>query len=231
MVRIALVGDFNKAATAHQGIQAIRHLVPGLEFDWHHTGDLQVSRLSDYSGVWCVPGSPFANEQAALDSIRYARQNDVPFLGTCAGFQHAVLEYARNVLGHQEAQHAETAPEAADPLISRLACSLVEKEDIVRYIEGSRTREIVGAETIEGFHCNYGLSARWERAFEGTPLRISARSTTGEARAIELESHPFFLATLFQPERAALAGRVHPVVGAFLGQCGCAGLGPRAAIE
>jgi CTP synthase (UTP-ammonia lyase) len=128
-----------------------------------------------------------------------------------------VLEYARNVLGIEDAQHAEVSPGARRPVIAPLACSLVEVQDRVLYVEGSRLREWVGVdETVEGFHCSYGLNRAFESLFDGTSVRIAARGPGGEVRAIELISHPFFLGTLFQPERHALAGSVHPVIAAFL---------------
>ena len=100
-VRIALVGDYNPDAIAHRAIptaldRAARANSTLLEFEWKHTSTL--GPLSGYNGVWCVPASPYANEAAAIDAIRWARERSIPFLGTCGGFQHAVLEFARNVL-------------------------------------------------------------------------------------------------------------------------------------
>jgi len=62
--------------------------------------------------IWCVPGSPYANESAVIGAIRWARESGIPFLGTCGGFQHAVLEFARNVMGLSAAEHAATAAAA-----------------------------------------------------------------------------------------------------------------------
>jgi Glutamine amidotransferase class-I len=74
----------------------------------------------------------------ALLAIRYAREHRVPFLGTCGGFQHAVLEYARDVLGWADAEHAETAPGASRAVISPLACALVEALGTIRLVPGTR---------------------------------------------------------------------------------------------
>ncbi len=73
-----------------------------------------------------MPASPYASADGAFAAIRFARENARPFLGTCGGFQHAVIEYARNVIGITDADHAETNPGADMPLIAPLACSLVE---------------------------------------------------------------------------------------------------------
>ena len=73
------------------------------------------------------------------------------------------------------------------------------------------------SEAAEGYHCSYGLNPAFEAELTHGTLRVSARDTAGEVRAVELEGHPFLVATLFQPERAALAGRVPPVAAAFVG--------------
>jgi CTP synthase (UTP-ammonia lyase) len=165
-----------------------------------------------------VPASPYASADGALAAIRYARESSRPFLGTCGGFQHAVLEYARNVLGCSAAAHAETAPDAAMPVIARLTCSLVEKSGSVRVADGSRLRGIYGAaEVTEGYHCNYGFNPAYEGLLSDPDgLRVAARDSAGEVRAVELAQHPFFIATLFQPERSGLRGADHPLINAFV---------------
>jgi len=69
-------------------------------------------RAAGFDGFWCVPASPYRDIDGALRAIRFAREQRRPFLGTCGGFQHAVLEYARNVLGWADAEHGELAPNA-----------------------------------------------------------------------------------------------------------------------
>jgi CTP synthase (UTP-ammonia lyase) len=222
--RIALVGDYNPAIVAHQGIERSLELArasaPGLHWEWVHTGSLDGSaaeRLADFTGIWVVPGSPYASLGGALAAIRLARESERAFLGTCGGFQHAVLEYARNVLHLHRADHVETAPETSLPLISPLACSLVERTGPVRIVEGTRLREVYGSERgEEGYHCSYGLNPAHANLFENGPLQIAARDNAGEVRAVELTGHCFFVATLFQPERRALSGSLHPIVAAFL---------------
>ena len=68
----------------------------------------------------------------ALRAIRFARETPRPFLGTCGGFQHALIEYARSVLGWADADHAESAPGAGRAVVSPLSCALVEAIDVVR---------------------------------------------------------------------------------------------------
>ena len=224
VVRIALIGDFDPAVTAHQAIPQALQISAGrlgLEVapDWDHTatiGPNPAERLSEYRAIWCVPASPYASMDGALLAIRFAREAPRPFLGTCGGFQHAILEYVRNVLGHTSADHAEASPDAAMPVISRLSCSLVEKTGEILLRGGSRLREIYGTSQVnEEYHCNFGLNPKYAQLLaEG--LRVAAQDGAGEVRAVELVGHPFFIATLFQPERSALRGIEHPLVTAFV---------------
>jgi CTP synthase (UTP-ammonia lyase) len=223
-VRVGLIGDYNPTVTAHRAIPdalalAAVCLGESIEPTWLHTATLgpEVSaQLAEFAGLWCVPGSPYANTTGALAAIRFARESGRPFLGTCGGFQLAILEYVRHVLGRPDAEHAETSPDAAMPLIGRLTCSLVEQTGRVAFSAGSRVRIIYSApDAEEQYHCNYGLNPHFEALLNGTHLRVSGRDAAGEARAVELDGHPFFVATLFQPERAALRGEIHPLVNAF----------------
>lgn len=222
--RVALVGDYNPAVIAHQAIpEALRlaglqagHDVEGV---WLHTASIvdPAAQLRDFEGIWCVPGSPYANADSAVEAIRYAREQGRPFLGTCAGFQHALLEYARNVGSLHEAAHSEDNPEAACRLISPLSCALVEKSGDILLKEGTRIYRAYGkARITEGYHCNYGLNREYEPLLFGDGLRPTAHDLSGEVRAVELSGHPFFVATLFQPERAALRGEVPPLVASFV---------------
>lgn len=139
-----------------------------------------------------------------------------PFLGTCGGFQHALLEYARNVCGLTSAGHAETASDARDPLIVPLECSLVGHEGAVRVSAGSLAERALGVErTVERYHCSYGLSRAFLDVIREHGLRFSGVDEGGDVRIGELPGHPFFLVTLFQPELAGDGGRAHPIIKAF----------------
>jgi CTP synthase (UTP-ammonia lyase) len=226
VVRIALVGDFDPVVIAHQAIPQALHVSAGrlgveVTPTWIHTASIDPSsaeRLSEYSAVWCVPGSPYASMNGALLAIRSARELLRPFLGTCGGFQHAILEYVRNVLRHAAADHAETSPDAVMPVISHLSCSLVERTGKILLRDGSRLREIYGAgRADEEYHCNFGLNPEYARLFtDPSGLCVAANDCASEVRAVELAGHPFFVATLFQPERSGLRGIEHPLVTAFV---------------
>jgi CTP synthase (UTP-ammonia lyase) len=140
MPSIALIGDYQASVTAHQAIPlglklAGERLGIATRFEWIPTDEIDgTARLAKFDGVWCVPASPYRSTAGALTAIRFARETQLPYLGTCGGFQH----------------------------------------------------------------------------------------DKGEVRALELRGHPFFIATLFQPERAALRGECPPPAAAFVRACvGC----------
>lgn len=225
-IRIGLVGDFDASVPAHRAIplalgSAAETLGLQVGFDWIPTEEIgSVSRLAGFDGLWCVPASPYRNMDGALLAIRHARERAVPFLGTCGGFQHAVVEYARHVLGWGDADHAETAPDSQRAVIAPLACALVEATRAVRLFPGTRIASAYGVtEIVEGYRCRYGLNPVFLAALTAGPLRASADDDSGEVRALELDGHPFFVATLFQPERVALKGASAPLVVAFVAAC------------
>ena len=85
---------------------------------------------------------------------------------------------------------------------------------------GTRIAEAYGTgETTEGYRCRYGLNPEFQAALVAGPLRAAANDENGEVRAVELDGHPFFVATLFQPERAALKGKLAPLVVSFTQSC------------
>src|SRR3954471_9040917 len=123
-MRVGTIGDYNPEYALHIATQdALRHA--GLEPEWLAT---EIDHdYSGYDGLFCSPGSPYKSLEGALAGIRYARENGTPFIGTCGGFQHMILEYARNVMGFTEASHAESDPYASCLFITPLSCSLVGK--------------------------------------------------------------------------------------------------------
>src|SRR5688500_4803917 len=104
MKRLALLGDFQPDSALHVATgMAIEHSGQALGIDvqaeWIATDALNLTMLTQFSGIWVAPGSPYRAMQNVLAAIEYARVQGLPCLGTCGGFQHMILEYARNVLG------------------------------------------------------------------------------------------------------------------------------------
>jgi CTP synthase (UTP-ammonia lyase) len=220
--RLALVGDRSPHVRAHQRIRSVLDALrerDGLPLDayWIGTGDAgrDAAALAGFDGIWIVPGSPYESMAGAIAAARCARETPVPFLGTCGGFQHALLEFARDVCGVEAAGHAEYTPDGDDLLVVQLACSLVGHELPVTVTPGSLAERALGAErTVERYHCAYGLNPAYLDLLAAHGLRFTGRDGDGEVRIAELPDHPFFLATLFQPELAP-GPRAHPMIVAF----------------
>ncbi|MFI8828543.1 hypothetical protein [Streptomyces sp. NPDC053431] len=222
--RIALVGDRSPHVKSHVRIPMLLDALAereGLVLDayWIPSGDAEEpGAVEGFDAVWLIPGSPYASEAGALAAVRTAREAGIPFLGTCAGFQHAMIEYARDVCGLTRAAHAENDPEAdaGDLLIAPLACSLVGHEGAVRVTPGSLAESVLGAErTTERYHCNYGPDSRHLDTLRAYGMRFTGTDEDGQIRILELPGHPFFMATLFQPELAGDGSRPHPIVRAL----------------
>ncbi|MBF7688642.1 glutamine amidotransferase-related protein [Acinetobacter rathckeae] len=117
---ICLLGDFSDQVGAHKAINQSLCIASSkyqgrLTYQWVKTSDISddiASQFSMYDAIWCVPGSPYENMSGVLNVLNYARTHKVPFLGTCGGYQHALIEYARNVLSILDADHAEINPES-----------------------------------------------------------------------------------------------------------------------
>ncbi|GGS16195.1 hypothetical protein GCM10010252_64620 [Streptomyces aureoverticillatus] len=223
IARIALVGDRSPNVTSHTRIPLLLEALAdrdGLVLDayWIPTPDAgEPGAVRGFDAVWVLPGSPYRSEAGALAAIRTAREDGIPFLGTCGGFQHMLLEFARNVCGLTSVAHAENDPDADDLLIAPLACSLVGHEAAVTLTPGSLVESVLGADrTLERYHCSYGPGDTGHLAtLRAHGLRFTGTDEQGQARVAELPGHPFFLATLFQPELSGDGSRPHPVVRAL----------------
>lgn len=219
---IALLGEYTPTFQTHiSTIEAIAHsrfhLQAEVEAVWVPTESISHSLFNTYSGIWIAPGSPYKNIDKTLWAIRYAREKNIPCFGTCGGFQHMVIEYARNVLGFKDAQHAEYDPYASNLFISQLACSLAGREMELAFTEGSQVAAIYGSLTaVEQYYCNFGVNPECVSLLKSRSLRVTGSDSEGEVRVIELPTHPFFLGTLFVPQASSTPDAPHPVVTAFL---------------
>ncbi len=221
---IALIGDYSPQVTAHVAIPRALELANAaiggtpVPWQWVETGCITDAprQLAAFSGFWVVPASPYKNPAGALAAIRFARETGRPLLGTCGGFQHLLVEFAQNVIGIADAAHAETET-AGTFVVTPLSCSLVGQTGALRFMPGSRLHAAYGRATaVEGYRCNYGPAAGHRAQFEAAGLRFTAFDESGEIRGGELPSHPFFVGTLFLPERAALRGEVPPLAAALV---------------
>ena len=162
--RIALLGEYTPTYPPHLATEtAFSHsrvqLGTEVEAIWISTSAINERLFERFSGIWVAPGSPYKDMEKTLWAIRYARENRIRCLGTCGGFQHLIIEYARNVLGFRDAQHAEYDPYASDLFISRLACSLVGREMTLQFTPGSCVAGIYGSTSVrERYYCDFGVN-------------------------------------------------------------------------
>jgi len=219
--RIALVGDRSASVVAHGRIpdlfDALASRDERIEVYWLHTSTIaSPSDVAGFDGIWVVPGSPYESPAGALAAVQAARTAAIPFLGTCGGFQHLLLEFARSVCGLAGVEHGESSPDADELLLIPLTCQLFGEEDTVMVAEGTTAGRVMGpGPSTERYFCRFGLNPAYERRLVDHGLVISGRSSDGEARIGELVDHPFFVGTLFQPELASDATWVHPLIAGF----------------
>lgn len=152
----------------------------------------------------------------AIAAVRTAREQGIPFLGTCGGFQHALIDYARNVCRLTEVENAEVTPDAAECLIVPLECSLMGHEEAVMIVPGTLAAKVSGpGRRTERYHCNYGLNHEYLETLTVGGLRFTGFDDSGQVRVFELPGHPFFMGTLFQPELQGDGTQPHPIIRAF----------------
>ncbi|BFM12338.1 CTP synthase [Simiduia litorea] len=224
-LHIGIIGDFDHAVIAHRAINQSIELAntqpskthkQKITGHWLATDTDFTHQLNNYQALWCAPASPYRNTANALAAIRFARESNTPFLGTCGGYQHAALEFARNVLGHTDADNAEVDPNCSMPLITALVCPLVEKHDGIIIAPNTKLQDIYRAENAsEAYHCSFGINKKYLSIFDNSGLNFSAFSIQKEPRALEIKANNFFIGVAFQPERLSLSNTLHPIVDAF----------------
>jgi CTP synthase (UTP-ammonia lyase) len=220
--RVALLAEFTPTFPPHPATtEALKHSCVASDVEvaatWISTADIDDALFDEFDGIWVAPGSPYKSMERTLAAIRYAREHEIPCFGTCGGFQHVLLEYAHNVLGFQDAQHAEYDPYASNLFISQLACSLAGRRMELHLLPGSRVAAIYDAESAEEeYYCNFGVNPDKVPLLRQGTLQITGWDAEGEIRVVELRDHPFFFATLFVPQLRSTDAEPHPLVTAFV---------------
>lgn len=225
-VNIGIIGDYNQDFRPHQATNtalkdSAQYLGINLEFKWLPTLSFEEQpvkkTLQEFDALWCAPGSPYQSMNGALKAIQFARESQLPLIGTCGGFQHIVIEYARNILGFQDAEHAEYDPYASRLFISKLSCSLVGKTMKINLNPNSQIGQIYQNTVIqEKYYCNFGLNPNYQNLIDKEGLKVVGIDENGEARVLELPNHPFFIATLFVPQLSSSAYKPHPLISSYL---------------
>ena len=230
---VAVVGDFDRGKHSHWATElALFHAAAELGVRvrprWVATTAVEEqgaeSLLAGFHGVWAAPGSPYASFSGMLAAIRWARESGRPFLGTCGGFQYALIEFTRHVLGVVDADSAENDSDSQNIVITPVGCSTPlptaprrQGAERVRPVAGTRLALACGEHDLQGeYFCSFETNAAYVPRWEAAGLRVSGLGPDGEMRALDLPQHPFFLATLFQPQLRSSSAQPHPVVSAFL---------------
>ncbi|WP_327051050.1 glutamine hydrolyzing CTP synthase [Halomicrococcus gelatinilyticus] len=225
-VDVALVGKYALEDAYLSIHEALKHA--GLEKNvdvnvlWVDSDEMTEAherRLEEADGIVVPGGFGSRGLDGKIEAVRYARENDVPFLGLCLGFQMAVIEYARNVLGLEGAHSAEVAPDAEHPVIDILP-EQYEVEDMGGTMRlgahetaiepGTLAEEVYGATSCTERHRHrYEVNPEYFDAFEGEDLVFSGHSGN-RMEILELEDHPYFIGTQFHPEFRSRPGRASP---------------------
>lgn len=224
LVKIGIIGDYNGCPSHLATNEAISHSARSLSIQadavWVPTEGLEqntFAKLDDFDALWCAPGSPYKSMNGAVAGIQFAREHDYPFIGTCGGFQHAVVEYARNILKIEELQRADFDLYAPNSVITPLTCSLMGLTGGINIVGGTKVSTIYGdVRTQEKYTCNFGVSENIKEKLNGSGLRVVGTDDNDEARIVELGDKTFFIATLFQPQLISTPEHPHPLILAYL---------------
>lgn len=221
--KIAIVGEYYKTFEPHTSLnKSLEYLNDQYDFEyaWIETESVENQKdelLKRYAGIWSAPGSPFKSLEGALYAISYARSNNIPHIGTCAGFQHAMIDIARNVLGIEDAQHEEYDMEASKLFINKLVCSLAGKTMDVYIRDETLAKKLYGVEkTKENYYCNFGINPSFKSSLNNPQIIVSGIDQDEEIRIVELKGHKFFIITLFVPQTRSKPGAPHPIIKGFI---------------
>ncbi len=237
-VTIGLVGKYVELPDAYISVvEALKHA--GYDFDsevnvkWIDseklTADNVAEALNDVDGILVPGGFGDRGIEGKIEAIRFARESKKPFLGICLGMQLATVEFARNVLGYAGAHSAEINPETPYPIIDLLP----EQKEIsdmggtlrlgvypCRLKEGTKTREAYQDEDIvyERHRHRFEFNNQYRDQMEEAGFIFSGTSPDGKLiETIELQEHPWFVASQFHPEFKSRPTRSQPLFKGFIG--------------
>jgi CTP synthase len=234
--RIAVVGKYTELIDAYKSVQealihgGIAHDVK-VNIEWllseSFEGGQGVERLRDFDGLLIPGGFGPRGVEGMLEAIRFARENEIPFLGICLGLQCAVIEFARNVCGIPEANSTEFRPDSPDPVIALLDSQrkVTAKGGTMRLgaypcalVEGTRARAIYDVEEISERHRHrWEVNNDYRDALSAKGLAFSGTSPDGGlVEMIEITEHPWFVAGQFHPELKSRPTRPHPLFASFI---------------
>ena len=245
VVRVGMVGKYVDLVDAYKSLnEALDHA--GLQtdtrvdisyIDAEEIGSKGVGLLAELDAILVPGGFGDRGIQGKIDAVRFAREQGIPFLGICLGMHMALIEYARHVCDLQGAHSTEMQPDTPHPIVALItewqtADGSVEQrfEDsdlggtmrlgaqTCQLVEGTRTREIYGADQISERHRHrYEVNSNYVGRLEDAGMKMSGWSLDGElVEIIELPSHPWFVACQFHPEFKSRPRGGHPLFTSYI---------------
>ncbi len=236
MLNIALVGKYVELQDAYKSIlESFIHAgvangckvkVHSIQSDFITDENIE-EKLAGMSGVLVAPGFGERGLEGKIKTVRYARENGIPFFGICLGMQMAVIEYARNVLGLPKAVSTEVDINTPDPVITMMEeqKNTTLKGGTMRLggykcalKEGTLAHSIYGRdEIVERHRHRYELNNDYAGRLEAAGMIISGRNPeSGLAEIVEVPSHPFFIGAQFHPEYKSTPENPQPIFVAFV---------------
>jgi CTP synthase len=184
-------------------------------------------QFQDLDGILVAPGFGSRGIEGKIETVRYARENNIPFFGICLGMQMAVIEYSRNILGLKDANSTEMCETTSNPVISLMEAqkSITDKGGTMRLgawkcdiKEGTLAHEIYGKTQIEERHRHrYEYNNDYKKALESAGLVSSGiNPETGLVEIVELKNHPFFIGVQYHPEYKSTVANPHPIFVSFV---------------
>jgi CTP synthase len=237
-VRVGLIGKYIELKDSYKSIaEAFIHAGAvnncKVNIEWIHSEHITPENvqqtLAGLKGVLVAPGFGERGIEGKIAAIKHARENKIPFFGICLGMQCAVIEYARNVLGHKEAHSTEMNPSTPDPVIDILESQkqIVNKGGTMRLgsypchiTKGTKAYTIYGNEDIQERHRHrYEFNNEYLGEYEAAGMIASGINPEGGlVEIIELKDkdHPWFVGVQFHPEYKSTVARPHPLFVSFI---------------
>ena len=236
-VKISLVGKYVSLHDAYISIvESLKH--GGIEnycnvnINWVNseevTPETAEELLKDSDGILVPGGFGERGVEGKIIAAQYAREDDIPYLGICLGMQIAVIEYARNVLGYNDAHSSELAPETTHPVID-LMPEQKDVEDLggtmrlglypCKITEGTLAHKIYGADLIYERHRHrYEFNNFYRKELIDAGLVISGQSPDDKlVEMVEIPDHPWYIGVQFHPEFKSRPNHAHPLFREFIG--------------